>query len=87
MVIERAVFSAHGELRIRGESGRESRSAATRETGRREGTGETRCFIPTLRLCAVPTRGIAHHRAKLQSRPTWPRPPARPLAAVKLIPI
>lgn len=68
MVIERAVFSAHGQLRIRGESGRESRSAATRETGRCEGSGETRCFIPTTvarRLeprADVPTRGIAYHR-------------------------
>lgn len=63
VVIERAVFSAHGELRIRGELGRESRSAATRETGRCEGTGETRRFIPTTvvrRLeprSDVPTRG------------------------------
>lgn len=84
VVIERAVFSAHGELRIRGESGRESRSAATRETGRREGTGETRCFIPTLRLCGdssrdPPSRLAASPTTAPSSNPVQ-RGPAHPLA-------
>lgn len=84
VVIERAVFSAHGELRIRGESGRESRSAATRETGRREGTGETRCFIPTLRLCGdssrdPPSRPAASPTTAPSSNPVQ-RGPAHPLA-------
>lgn len=84
MVIERAVFSAHGELRIRGESGRESRSAAARETGRCEGSGETRRFIPTPRLrgdsSRDPTcRPAASPTTAPRSNPVQ-RGPAHPLA-------